>query len=181
MAADFITTFSGLKFDFNDPKPDQVSLTDIIYALSFTNRWGGHARPAISVAQHSVMVAERLGKVGASPMVQLQGLFHDAAEAYLGDIPTPIKAFMPQYQAMEILVEAAIFQAFGIDYPMDPHVHLIDVELRNWEYRDNMNGEALPLPVGNPPTFPNWTPVEAQERFISLYCDLVRAVDRAAA
>lgn len=178
MASEFITTVTGQRFYFNNPQPDQINLTDIAYALANTKRWGGHAYPAISVAQHSVMVAERLQRCGATPMVQLQGLFHDAAEAYLGDIPTPIKAIMPQYQALEMLVEDAIFKAFNIVYPMDPHVHLVDVEVRNWEYRDRMKtGTDLPLPVGNPSIIPVVSDELAEEMFVERYFDLASSLD----
>lgn len=178
MSTTYITTITGKHFDFMNPDPSMVDIADIAYALAYTNRWGGHAAPAISVGQHSILVSDRLLKLKAPPMIQMQGLLHDAAEAYLGDIPTPIKAKLPEYRAMEILVEAAIFDAFQVNYPLDKQVHLVDVEVRNWEYRDRMKmGTALPLPVGNPPIIPVMHPDDVFEDFLVRYYDLAEALN----
>lgn len=176
MAADFITTATGRRFHFMDPKPEDIGISDIAYSLANTNRWGSHARPQLSVAQHSIMVSEALMRCGANQMVQLQGLFHDAAEAYLGDVPTPIKARIPEYQAMELICTGAIFDAFGIALPLDPQVHLQDVEMRRWEYRDLMHGDGVEPPLGNHPTLKVWTPLQAEEAFLGRYYDLSLAL-----
>lgn len=170
MASDFITTYSGIKFHFDDPKPEEVAIVDIAYALANTYRWGGHACPNITVAQHSVIVCDMLLRRGYDAEVGMQGLLHDAAEAYLGDIPTPIKSRLPEFQAMELLVESAIFEHFGISLPMHPAVKLADLEARRWEYRDLMspNGGVEP-PEGNHPSIPIWDNGTAAMTFLGRF------------
>lgn len=104
----YIETSEGVKFEFLNPRPEQVNIKDIAYALSNQARWNGHV-PFFSVAEHSVAVAARL-----PPSLQLAGLLHDGAEAYLSDIPSPIKRFLPDYQAMEEKVQAVVNAKFQI-------------------------------------------------------------------
>lgn len=146
----YIQTYSGLFFEFLDPKPEQIDIEDIAYSLSYTHRWGAHAWPQISVAQHSLLVSKMLMRKGASPMVQLQGLMHDASETYIGDLPSPVKKYHPSFQAMEALIESAIFAKFGIDYPLDEQVKLFDTEAFRWEYRDRMRDRGVCLPPAGP-------------------------------
>lgn len=104
----WIECASGIKYHFNDPQPDEIEITDIAMALANKCRFSGHTQ-YFSVAEHSVCVAYRL-----PPHLRLAGLLHDAAEAYLGDIPSPIKYVLPDYRLLEKLNEAAVFEKFGI-------------------------------------------------------------------
>lgn len=84
-----ILTNSGLWFDFVNPTVEQVCVHDIAHSLARTCRFGGHTFGHYSIAQHSMVVADLL--VDQGPMTQLHGLLHDAHEAYIGDIVTPLK------------------------------------------------------------------------------------------
>ncbi|MGL5079291.1 MAG: hypothetical protein ACRDBG_26105, partial [Waterburya sp.] len=53
------------------------------------------------------------------PEKALAGLLHDAAEAYLGDIPTPIKAVLPDYKRLEKISEEVIFKKYGVTLDSD--------------------------------------------------------------
>lgn len=139
-ANDWIQTFSGKAFHPADPKPESIDLKDIAHALSLTCRFSGHLREFYSVAQHSVyvmeMVSERCkqeNEPGASrTKFEYAALMHDASEAYLTDIPRPIKR-MPElagYRALEERVEAAIRQRFGIDPFRAAHPWIKDADLR---------------------------------------------------
>ena len=99
---------SGTHFPFLQPSAESVVAEDIAYALANTCRFNGHI-PFYSVAEHSVAVAVRL-----PPHLQLAGLLHDAAEAYLSDIPSPIKQYLPDYCAMEDKIQAVIFARYNI-------------------------------------------------------------------
>lgn len=104
-----IQTYTGLQFDVSNPKPEMIRIEDIAHALSCIPRFGGHTLRFYSVAQHSVhvsrLVPERYAK---------EALLHDAAEAYLLDMMTPIKSQLPDYQALYYWVERAVFDRFDI-------------------------------------------------------------------
>lgn len=104
----WIETANGIKFHFLNPKADEIDIKDIAYALANQCRFNGHV-PFFSVAEHSVAVAARL-----PVRLQLAGLLHDAAEAYLSDIPSPIKQWLPEYQAMENKVQTVIYDKFKV-------------------------------------------------------------------
>ena len=174
---DFVGTYSGRHFHFLDPQVEDVCIDDIAYQLSRTNRWGGACRPSMNVADHSVRVSQMLLRGGHSLLVQMQGLLHDAAEAYLGDVPSPIKAHLPNYHALELLAESVIFEALGVKYPLDPMVKVADVEAYRWEYRDLMAGTDVAEPFGNRPTLEPMSPAAAHLAFLCRYWDLREALD----
>ena len=95
-------------------RPEDIDVEDIACALSRICRFGGHA--PYSVAAHSLAVADCLERWGRKPAVCLSGLMHDSAEAYLGDIPTPIKRApgMEAFASAERRAEEAIQNALGI-------------------------------------------------------------------
>lgn len=115
-----ILTHTGQLFDFNNPSFTEDSIHDIAYALSNLCRFTGHCKEFYSVAQHSVLVAEQVEETRYHQLNKrasaLAGLMHDATEAYLGDIPGPLKAMLPDYKAAEAKVERALFEFFGIPY-----------------------------------------------------------------
>lgn len=89
------TKIKRATMDFAEPCPAEVHIEDIAYSLARTFRFGGHSDQ--TVAQHSCLVAElsstNLAGLSAKEAM-LAGLMHDAAEAYIGDIPTPLKRFI---------------------------------------------------------------------------------------
>lgn len=111
---DFISTPSVERFYFLDPKVEDIRILDIAHALSLTCRFGGHCSIFYSVAEHSIILAKILEDEGAEPLTVLAGLLHDAEEAYLPDIPHPIKARMPEAQAIYRTLEKIIDLKFNI-------------------------------------------------------------------
>jgi len=91
-----ITTYTGRIFDYSNPAETPVCLEDIAHALGMLCRFNGHIRRFYSVAQHSVLVS-RLVEPGHA----LQALFHDAAEAYVGDMVSPLKRRIPNFGRLE--------------------------------------------------------------------------------
>jgi len=101
-----------------DPDPATFALPDIFTALSRVVRFGGHGRFPYTVGQH-VLTCLRIAALWGEPFNVLRAvLMHDAAEAYLGDVPTPIKAILPDYRALEARMEAAIFDRFDVGLPL---------------------------------------------------------------
>lgn len=112
-------TYFNRQVNLLDPDPKQIDLGDITHALSKLCRFAGHIPKFYSVAQHSVLVANRcyeLGGMGAAKW----GLLHDAAEAYIGDLIWPIKTApgLAEYRMIEKRIMNAIATKFGL--PIDP-------------------------------------------------------------
>lgn len=119
----WMMTATGRKFHPFDPRPDDIDIADIAHALARICRYGGHTERFYSVAEHSVHVSRIV-----APELKLGALLHDAAEAYLGDIPRPIKysAAMAGWREAEARLESVIGERFGIPFPMHPSVKKID-------------------------------------------------------
>lgn len=114
-------TFSGKLIDLAKFTSLDVRLVDIAHALSMINRFTGHSTSPYSVAQHSVHVSRML-----PDKLALWGLMHDASEAYLGDVATPLKLLLPCYQEIEERVQRAVARAFGLRWPIPEEVKLVD-------------------------------------------------------
>lgn len=108
----WIRTFSGIDLDPLDVKESDIQIEDIAHALALCNRFAGHTRRPISVAQHSVYVARLCAQI--LPGLALQGLLHDAAEAYLGDMTKWVKAAdeLAKFRQIEDLLQATIYKKF---------------------------------------------------------------------
>ena len=118
----WIETVSGRQFWPLDPKPEDVFLLDIVIPLRNMCRYGGHVESFYSVAQHSVLVSRVV-----RPELALRALMHDAAEAYLVDVPRPIKCMLTNYKDMEKAIAGAIAVFMGYeeswltDFPQEIH------------------------------------------------------------
>tara|TARA_Y100000296_G_scaffold80472_1_gene106049 strand:- start:298 stop:885 length:588 start_codon:yes stop_codon:yes gene_type:complete len=150
--APFITTFTGRRFYFLDPKPDMVCIEDIAQALSNTCRFTGHVREFYSVAEHSVRVAQQVPAKFVVP-----ALLHDAAEAYLVDLPRPLKQFvhvfvgdsLVPYNVLESATLHVIAQAFDFTWKEHAEVKEADNRMLASEYRALMHWDPEEdLPMG---------------------------------
>jgi uncharacterized protein len=112
MKEPFIVGPTGRQISLVDPDFSSLSqgdlLSEIATGLAQTFRFSGHTRQLYTVAQHSVLCT----KLVPSGNTRAQ-LLHDASEAYLGDIPTPIKAFLPDYKRLEALFQSRIQDALN--------------------------------------------------------------------
>src|SRR3954469_23683409 len=113
----YLQTVSGRWVNPFDPDPEQLDIGDIARALANQCRFGGHCRVFYSVAQHSVAVSELVQQRGGDAEDVFAALMHDAAEAYLGDMPHPLKhrsALGATFKEVESHLEAAIQRHFAI-------------------------------------------------------------------
>lgn len=169
-----LTTFSGRVVFPLDPDPGDISIVDIAHALSLTCRFNGHTTRFYSVASHSVYVSFAVPEEDA-----LWALLHDASEAYLCDIPRPVKytdAFAPYRQA-EQLLQATICQAFGLDEFMPESVKTADDLLLAAEIRDLMPALATDewrKKAGAWPLVVPKSPERAKEEFLDRYNKLTK-------
>lgn len=137
---DCIRTFSGLYMNVFDPKPEMICIEDIAHSLAHQCRFGGHLPQFYSVAKHKVYCAQL-----AEPEHKFQALMHDASEAYLLDIPSPIKKQLVGYKEMEDRMMAVIAQKFGFDFPLSENTHAVDRHLLQGEWEDLMLCQPVPL------------------------------------
>jgi hypothetical protein len=98
-----ITTLSGKFFDILKPEEYEYDIEEIATALSNLCRYTGHVNTFYSVAEHSVLVSRIVPE-----RLALAGLLHDASEAYLGDVSSPLKKLLPEYKRIEDRVQRAI-------------------------------------------------------------------------
>lgn len=113
--APYIETYTGRNFYFLEPTAEQIDIRDIAHALASTCRYNGHCNKFYSVAEHSVFVSYLATDA-------LTGLLHDSAEAYICDIPSPIKRYLGEYRQMEDRIMAVIAAKFGFDYPFSEDI-----------------------------------------------------------
>ena len=111
----FIETYTGRRIDPFDASPADVHLPDIAAGLAHTCRFGGHCKRFYSVAQHSLHVSSELPRDAAR--LQLFGLLHDAGEAYLGDVPRPLKARFESVERAEARLLDVVWDALVVDPP----------------------------------------------------------------
>ena len=133
MSIDFIRLRSGRKFHVLAPKASEIDIQDISWALSHLCRFTGHTREFYSVAQHCCHVCDILPKE-----LQLNGLLHDAQEAFCQDLAQPVKQYLPQYKELEERIERAISHKYKLAFPMPAAVKIADMTLLVTEMRDLM-------------------------------------------
>lgn len=167
----------GRYFDLSRPD-GVVSIEVIARSLSRICRFTGHMKPEIehySVAQHSVLVS-RLVPVKFAR----QGLLHDMAEAFVGDVATPLKRMLPDYRKIENAVEQALFLWFGLPPELDSCVKYADLVALVTERRDLMatptddTGEwrdTTHIPAAFATIYP-WTARAAEAAFLERYREL---------
>lgn len=124
-ATDWVETFTGGRLDLPMPQRGQVNILDIAHALSLQCRFNGHCREFYSVAQHSVLVQRYLAMEGYVPRIQMMGLLHDAAEAYVGDMVRPVKSVFPNFKQVEGMVQDAIEAQLIGPVPPDFNLHFV--------------------------------------------------------
>lgn len=126
-----ILTASGIPLSLTYPSWRLIDDQDIAQALSRIPRFNGHTHQFYSVAQHCVLASQLV-----PPEDALAALLHDASEAYIGDMISPIKALLPGYRIIEQRIGVAIAERFGIDPEMPASVKQADLQLLATERRD---------------------------------------------
>ncbi len=173
----WLSTLYRKQFHFLQPIEDEIDILDIAHSTSLLCRFGGHCRQFYSVAEHSVIVSTILQREGASTLTQLGGLLHDAEEAYLPDIPAPIKRVMPEADKIYENIRGCIYRKYGIEQADWKHVEDIDSRLciteakllglwnEDWAYVGKPLPTALHL----------YLPYDAERAFIYRFTTLLTA------
>ncbi len=116
MSIEYIETYTGRMVYPARVRPEDIAIEDIAHSLSQMCRYTGHSRQFYSVAEHSVRVSRLVPFADAA-----WGLLHDATEAYLVDIPSPLKR-LPEfaaYRAIEARAMRAVCEQFNLP-PVQP-------------------------------------------------------------
>jgi uncharacterized protein len=173
----WIQTYSGLKFDIDNLNPDMITIRDIAHALSLNCRYNGHCKQFYSVAEHCVLMSENV-----LPEYAMDALLHDAAEAYLTDIPRPFKPLIVGFEDLEYKVLRTIYKKFGLIYPdweTRKEIKQADLIMLKVEQRDVMSTPpekwACLEGVEIWPEFGGlelWTPAHAEEYFQETFHNL---------
>jgi hypothetical protein len=171
-----ILTRSGSYFDFSSPETSRIDIDTIAHSLAHICRFTGHTSSFYSVAQHSVLVSHLVPAEHA-----LAGLLHDASEAYVGDVASPLKSLLPDYRAIERRVEVAVLTRFGLSADLPACVRHADLQALATESRDLMPPhDATPWACiqGIPPHPNNIVPMQsyiARKLFLARFHEIASA------
>lgn len=140
----WILTSTGRRVDFADPQPDAIDIIDIANGLSKQCRFSGQCRAHYSVAQHCVLVSAIVPRQAA-----MAALLHDAAEAYMHDMPSPLKQMLPEFQTIERRLQDAIHVHFGVQISDDDRQAIAhaDLVMLATERRELMPHDDEPWPT----------------------------------
>jgi uncharacterized protein len=179
---------SGRRLDILNPSPLDIEIEDIAHGLSRVARWNGQTSGphAFTVAQHSVLVVDIMGKLteNLSPQDLVVGLLHDAPEYVIGDLISPFKrAVGADYKTLEDSLMAAIHLRFTL--PAKPTqklqklikkadttaAHLEAINLAGFHYDDAVLAFG-PLPEVPLPQVSSLNPNQAKELFLDRFQEL---------
>lgn len=181
-----VQTYSGRMVPLDAPRPQMIALGDIAHALARIPRFNGHTTAPWSVADHSLLVLDLMPH--SDPNVLLAALLHDAHEAYIGDITSPVAAAIRgnrdacPIDGLKVLFNVAIAAAFA--FPAEwfhrPEIGIADRLALAIERERVMAPSATPWPnlaelPDTLPDMPTRTPQDAAEVFITTAFGLLAA------
>lgn len=171
---DWMQTFTGKAVYPLSLRPADIDIRDIAHSLSMQCRYAGHSQRFYSVAEHSVHVARFCRQYGTGPA--LEGLLHDATEAYLVDVPRPVKPFLTGYKQAERRASHAVAQRFNLDMAGHPSiVHETDNRIMHDERAALMTPCSRDWSLTGQPlgvTIECWSPDRAEREFLALFDEL---------
>lgn len=171
-----IQTYSGQLVDYLNPQPETIKIEDIAKALSNECRFGGQSRFHYSVGQHSILAC------GLAPKhLKLEALLHDAEEAYIKDLPSPLAAAIgrgrvKQYEFVKMKFKRIIKEKFHLNWTDEGYkiIKEIDLKLAVTE-RDSLFHHPKPLyegenlePYNHLPIFPE-SMINIESRFLQMF------------
>ena len=174
----YFRTHTGKHVHPLSPSPSEISIFDVAHALSQICRFVGHTTAFYSVAQHCVLVSEHVPQEDA-----LWGLLHDASEAFLCDLPSPIKRDpeMSIYRLAEDRLMRAVCARYDLWHEMPRSVRVADRVLLATEFRDVTtmdDPEWIRNECGVEPLdgycIVGWPPIVAEQRFLDRFEELTK-------
>lgn len=170
----WMQTYTGKAFWPMDARPEEIDPVDIAHSLAQQCRYAGHTRFPYSVAQHSCLISDAV-----SPRYALWGLLHDATEAYLVDLPRPVKYSpgMEAYSLAEARLEIVMAERFGLTLPMPAEVKDADTRILLDEKEALMATPPRDWALNVKPLGVNihrWSPERAEDEWLDRFYDLTQ-------
>lgn len=164
----YFHTFTGKKIPVTTKplKRTFIDIYDISHGLSQLCRFSGQIKAFYSVAAHSLLVSEWVEFNGGTPKEALAALLHDASEAYLQDVPTPIKRLLPAYYRIEAHFMRAIYRKCGLK-PLIPSI-VWDADKAVFE----QERKVLFSLVAHKMPYANRTPGAVEAAFLTRFAEL---------
>lgn len=148
-----------------------IHIDEIALALGNICRFGGKLWSYYSVAEHCVHVS----RMFTDPRLAMAGLIHDATEAYMGDMVTPLKQIIPQFEEIENKLHKVIFTKFGLEPEDLAKIDWADKEAVVIEARQLTPGAwTKDIEVTQHFKVESWTPEDAKRKFLLRYWELKR-------
>lgn len=169
----WLQTYSGQVFDPNDLRPEAFRIEDIAHALGMLCRYCGHVKRFYSIAEHCV-----IGSRQAASELKMHFLIHDASEAYVSDLVSPIKVLLPEYKVIEKKIELVIYEALEIKPPTAKEqrlVKIIDLGMLSTEQLQLLPPPPQARVWGGEPydlMLPCWTPEIAAILYLDMFNQL---------
>ena len=166
----WLSTLHVTKFHFLDPSDDEIDIRDIAHALAFTCRYGGHIPVYYSVAEHCIR-----GLPYISDADKLPWLLHDAEEAYIPDIPRPIKECSPEIKWLGEDLRKKILKRFKAEKANWKKIRMVDdamlmteakifgFDISDWELCDVGTLDAVTKETVG------WDPTTAENLFLKFF------------
>lgn len=168
----FIRLTDGTKHYYELPFIPNIEF--IAKTLSNINRFNGTVG-CYSVAQHCVLVASRLPNE-----YKFDGLLHDASEAYIGDVSSPLKSIMPEFKRIEDWHHDVIDEYFNVKVRC-VEVTMADLRMLVTEAKKfgvYCDGEGYPDVERYIMKFDKWSADKAEMMFLGLFQELTRNISR---
>ena len=172
----WINVYSGQKYYPLDPRESEVDIVDIAHSLSLLCRYNGHIRKFYSVAEHCYLISQCVPSKYA-----LEGLLHDASEAYTSDVPRPLKyaTELSLFREIENLNTKVIYKKFNLSYPESAIVKEYDARIvaneknnlfknLNVDFRTDKYPEIEGLKIKG------WSPKTAKLKYLERFCELTK-------
>lgn len=123
-SGDWIQTYTGRKMYPLDPRPEDFNCRDIAHSLAFQCRFGGHVRNFYSIAEHCILLSYTV-----SPENALWALLHDATEAFVVDVPRPVKRMLTNYKEIEDNITKVMVEVYSLAPDMPEEVRDADYRI----------------------------------------------------
>jgi hypothetical protein len=160
---------------------EDINIWDVSHALGNKCRFTGHTRKFYSTGEHSYRISKYLESIGASLMDQYVGLHHDDTDAYLPDVPTPLKV-LPEFEffkKVESHLQKLCYQRFDCivnDYSIVKRADIIALltekrdlmPQRNSDWNHKYTETAIPEPYYIEPWTPSFAKLMFQKRHFEL-------------